>query len=421
MSKMKWLAASLLAAGTVLASPAYAGKLKVVEVISSPDRSRLLHAQLEQFHKANPGTEIELITIPWDGAFEKVLVMFKSGQIPDVIEMPERWSALYIRGKQLEPLDKWLGKSRLPASMQANAMQAARFGTRETWQLPYGFYLKAMFYNKKLLAQAGVKPPQTQAEFVKAVESVSKKVPGKYGYCLRGGKGGGYEWMSHAMTYGNSDRFFDPQGNSLYATPGFRQGMQMVVDFYQKGYAPKESISWGFNEIVTGFYSGTCAFLAQDPDALIGIAEKMDNDDFGVIPMPRGSSGYAYPNMGFAGWAITRDSKNKDEAWKLIEYLASPQKNLEWAKIVGILPVHKGAEKDPAFSSGHWAAWFRELSGKEFKPFMPPSHLPEWGALYDKTMVEQGQAMLLGKRQVADVAQEWAKTLTAAQQKFDGR
>ena len=54
-------------------------------------------------------------------------------------------------------------------------------------------------------------------------------------------------------------------------------------------------MSWGFNEIVTGFYSGTCAMLDQDPDALIGIAEKMNADDFAVAPMPVGPNGKSYP------------------------------------------------------------------------------------------------------------------------------
>ena len=62
----------------------------------------------------------------------------------------------------------------------------------------------------------------------------------------------------------------------------------MLADMYKDGLAPKDAVSWGFNETVTGFYTGTCAMLNQDPDALIGIAEKMSADDFAVAPMPVG-------------------------------------------------------------------------------------------------------------------------------------
>ena len=31
-------------------------------------------------------------------------------------------------------------------------------------------------------------------------------------------------------------------------------------------------MNWGFNEVVAGFYAGTCAMVDQDPDSLIAIA-----------------------------------------------------------------------------------------------------------------------------------------------------
>ncbi len=419
---MNWIARAgfVLLAGLLGTVAAHAGKLKLVEVITSPQRTQLLQAQLAEFQKANPGTTVELITIPWDSAFEKVLVMFKSGQVPDVLEMPDRWTTLYVKGRQLEPLDAWLKGSKELASLQKGALEVARFGTDKTYAVPYGFYMKALFYNKKLLAQAGVQPPRTQDEFEKAVAAISTKVPGKFGYCLRGGKGGGFEWIGHASTYGGTGAWFDKDGNSLYAMPAFQRGMQMVVDFYRQGYAPKESLSWGYNELVTGFYSGLCAMLEQDADALLGIQDKMDKRDFGVVPVPTGPNGKGYPNTGFAGWAMASASANKDEAWKLIQFLGAPKQNLAWAKAVGVLPVHQGAEADATFSGEHWAAWFEQLKHPEkYPPLIPPVNLPEWGMLYDKTMVESGQQMLLGKRPVAEVARQWADALTAAQRKFN--
>ena len=72
------------------------------------------------------------------------------------------------------------------------------------------------------------------------------------------------------------DNYFDEDGNSTLNSPDAIKGLQFLVDLYQNGYAPKDSVNWGFNEIVAGFYSGTCAMLDQDPDALIAIAERMD-------------------------------------------------------------------------------------------------------------------------------------------------
>src|SRR6185437_14663486 len=97
---------------------------------------------------------------------------------------------------------------------------------------------------------------------------------------------------------------------------------------YKDKLAPADSVSWGFNEVVAGFYSGTCAMLDQDPDALIGIRDRMDAADFAVAPMPLGPSGKAFPTIGYAGWSMFANSQHKDESWKLISYLESSEANL---------------------------------------------------------------------------------------------
>ncbi len=135
-----------------------------------------------------------------------------------------------------------------------------------------------MFWNKKLFEQAGLDgPPATMDDFMADVGEDLGARSGKYGYCLRGGTGGfnGYIMMMANMN-GKGD-YFDDDGNSTFNSPDAVKGLQFLVDLYQNGYAPKDSVNWGFNEIVAGFYSGTCAMLDQDPDALIAIAERMDS------------------------------------------------------------------------------------------------------------------------------------------------
>ncbi|MGO7428751.1 ABC transporter substrate-binding protein, partial [Rhizobium ruizarguesonis] len=88
------------------------------------------------------------------------------------------------------------------------------------YMLPYGFYLRAMFYNKKLLSEAGVAaPPKTLEEFTAASEKVSK-LSGKYGYCMRGGPGGLNGWMIFAASMAGSNKYFNDDGTSTMNSPG---------------------------------------------------------------------------------------------------------------------------------------------------------------------------------------------------------
>ena len=89
---------TLLAAGALaalLAGTASAETLKLVEVITSPQRTETLKGIVGDFEKANPGTTVEIISLPWGEAFQKFATMVSAGDVPDVIEMPDTWVSLY--------------------------------------------------------------------------------------------------------------------------------------------------------------------------------------------------------------------------------------------------------------------------------------------------------------------------------------
>lgn len=398
--------------GLLMSTAAYAETLKLVEVITSPERTEVLKGMVEDFKKANPGTEVEIVSLPWGQAFEKLATMVAGGDIPDVVEMPDRWAALYAGSGQLMSLEDNIAKWQYGGNLTQKTLDMGRLAGGKAYMLPYGFYLRAMFYNKKLLAEAGVaNPPATMEEFMAASAAVSK-LPGKSGYCLRGGPGGLNGWIMMAATMNGTNEFFTADGKSRINEPGSVAGLQFLIDMYQKGYAPKDSVSWGFNEIVAGFYSGTCAFLDQDPDALIAVQERMKPEDFAVAPMPLGPAGKAFPTIGFAGWSIFNTTKSPDKAWALVAALSAPEANATWAKRVGVIPIHKGAEQDPFFRTPQFAGWFEELNSDKYVPTTMPTYLEQFGYFADSIALETSQQALLGEKTAQAVADEWAAFLT---------
>jgi multiple sugar transport system substrate-binding protein len=417
---MKRLLIAAALCGVTMISSAWAQtKVRVVEVITSPPRTELLKQQIAAFEQANSGVKVDLVSLPWGQAFEKFLNMVQAGDTPDLVEMPDRWLGLYANNDQLQDLTPYLAKWNEAGTLGSRARQFGSVVNNKPYMVPYGYYIRAMFWNKKLFQQAGLtEPPKTMDDFVAAAAKISS-IPGKYGFCLRGGPGG-FNTVQMVMNAMNGKGgYFNEDGTSTFGEPGSVKGLQMLADIYQKGYAPKDSVNWGFNEIVSGFYSGTCAMLDQDPDALIGIADKMKAEDFAVAPMPVGPGGKAYPTLGFAGWAMFANSKVKDDAWKLMAHLLSAKSNAEFAKVVGVLPIHSGAERDPYFSSPQFAGWFEELNNPDRYVFVTiPGHLEKLGQFYDSISLKGYQQVLLGQRKADDVAAEWSKFLTAEQQSW---
>ncbi len=413
----KLIAATVLAslmAGTALADT----KLKLVEVITSPERTETLKSIVAKFEAANPGTTVEVISLPWGEAFQKFATMVSAGEIPDVMEMPDTWLSLYANNGMLESLEPYLAKWEHTSGLTDRALELGRDVKDTAYMLPYGFYLRAMFYNKKIFAEAGVEgPPKTMDEFVAASEKISK-LPGKYGYCLRGGPGGLNGWMMFGATMAGDNTYFNEDGTSKFSEEGWVKGFTWLIDLYKKGYAPKDSVNWGFNEIVAGFYTGTCAMLDQDPDALIAISERMDAADYGVVPMPKGPAGKTFPTIGYAGWSMMSASANKDLSWKLIATLEGPDGNIEWNKRIGALPALKAAESDPFYQGDAFKGWFEELADKDAVPTVMPTYLEEFAFFKDSMAIKTSQEALLGDITPEEMAKQWADYMTKAQQKF---
>ena len=84
--------------------------LQLTEVITSPQRTETLQALVDEFEAANPGVTVEITSLPWGQAFEIFATSVSSGNTPDVVEMPDRWLALYAANGALESLEPWLAK-----------------------------------------------------------------------------------------------------------------------------------------------------------------------------------------------------------------------------------------------------------------------------------------------------------------------
>jgi multiple sugar transport system substrate-binding protein len=420
-ASLRRMAVMALGAAT-LAGPAPASAqttLQLVEVITSPQRTEVVQKLVDQYEEANPGVTVEITSLPWGQAFEKLATMVQGGQIPDVVEMPDRWMALYANNDQLVDLGPYMESWDQADQLNERTIEFGSVVNDTMYMVPYGFYLRAMFWNKRLFEQASLEgPPETMDDFMAASKKISELGGGKSGFCLRGGPGGANGYIMMMLNMMGHDDYFDESGNSNLNSPDAIKGLQFLIDMYQSGYAPRDSVNWGFNEIVAGFYSGTCAMLDQDPDALIAIAERMSPEDFAVAPMPLGPAGKSFPTIGYAGWSMFTASEHKDEAWQLIAHLSSRESNLEWSKFVGVIPIHEGAEQDPAFATEQYAGWFTELNDERWQPTSMPTYLEEFGYFADVIVVQTGQEALLGQRSAEDLANEWAEYLTAAQQKW---
>ena len=195
MKKQTAIFATLALAGLVGAITATQAqgniKLKLVEVITSEPRTVVLKEIIKDFETANPGISVELISLPWAESYPKLTNLIQSGQAPDVAEISENWIGLYGSLGALENLEPYLKKFADFKDFNKASLSFGRSYKKTMYFLPYGFYVRGMFYNKTIFKEAKIaRAPRTFDDFTKAAEAITKSAPNRYGYCLRGSRGG---------------------------------------------------------------------------------------------------------------------------------------------------------------------------------------------------------------------------------------
>jgi len=131
------------------------------------------------YEKAHPGVKIVLQQIAYPNFTNELTVRFASNTPPDIVELSGNNFGSFASQGWLEPLDGWLKKEPLPAEWSAlQALYNWDGKTLGVMVMGYGFML---FYNDKLLADAGVAVPRNFAEFAAAVPKITQKDKGIFG------------------------------------------------------------------------------------------------------------------------------------------------------------------------------------------------------------------------------------------------
>ncbi|MFD9943374.1 ABC transporter substrate-binding protein [Nonomuraea sp. NPDC059023] len=377
-------------------------RLRMVESLTSPERTKLLKSLLADFEKANPGVKVELISPPLDSADQKITQILQTKKDLDVLEVRDHTAKSFSNNGWLGelPTTEWSGWAGLTELTQKKAVEVGG----KPYLIPYGFYQRTLFYRTDWGMAA---PPKTWQELYEA----GKKMTGgeRFGYSFRGGKGGAdYAVMMISAYNGealNPDKsFYLTDKRTIFATPEAAQALDLFVKIFKEA-SPPDSVSWAYPEMVQGFTSGVTGMLIQDPE-VIKTVEESGVKAWSTAPIPKGPSGYAYQPVGYAGWGVTSFTKHRDQAVKLVQFLSESQQSIRFAKGNSLIPISKQAQSDPQFSQGAWKAYLEAQQDPKQVITIRPVDYPGWSQfLVDSD--RDVQALLTGKKSTADVLKAW--------------
>src|SRR5450631_1733465 len=310
----------------------------------------VLDPELAKFEKQT-GVAVDLQVIGWPDLLNKILAATTSGQGPDVLNIGNTWAASLQATGAFMPFDaKALtaigGQEKfVPTAFSTGGAVGKPVTSVPLYGLVYGLY-----YNKKMFADAGLKPPATWQELQADAKKLTDPAKKQYGMVIEGGS---YTESVHfAWIFGrqNGGQPFDAAGKPTFTTPGMVAGVKQYVDLMGKDKVVNPSNVQYKNgpEAPGDFAKGKAAMLMSQNNADNTLqADGMKSSEYGVVPipapspLPAGGKDIASFVAGI-NLSIFKNTKNQDAALKFVKFMTSPEEQTILDKPFTALPVVKG-------------------------------------------------------------------------------
>ncbi|MFB9834331.1 ABC transporter substrate-binding protein [Actinoallomurus acaciae] len=319
---------------------------------------QVLGPELKKF-EAKTGIKVKLEVIGWPDLLNRILAAASSGQGPDVVNVGNTWSASLQATGAFQSFDdatiaKVGGRAKfIPSTLTSTGAPGKPPAFVPLYGLAYG-----LFYNKRLFADAGLKPPQTWQDLVADARKLTVPAKKQYGVGIEGAsytEGAHFAFMFGAQ---NGARLFQG-GQPGFDSPQMVAGVKQYVNLLagDKVVNPSDAEVLNDADMLKEFATGKSAMMMIQSYAPTGLKENgMKAGDFGVVPIPtpsplppggrKVSSHVAGINIG-----MFKNTKNKTGALKLIDFLTSPDEQKILNSVLGDLPVVPQAYDDPRFQT----------------------------------------------------------------------
>jgi multiple sugar transport system substrate-binding protein len=371
---------------------------------------------LAQWAEANPNIEIKIEDIPFEQYDTKQLTALSGGGAPDIMFVNHVTVGAAVGTGGLEPLEECIASQpTMDPKDWIPGMWAV--GTREGKQytVPWDTDTRVLWYNKKLLEEAGVtQPPTTWDELLASLQKIADlKKEGVYPWYYFGGSYWGVLYQDIGPWLVQMDTsFLTPDGTKSAALdPKTVQAFTHAVNLAK--FAPEAAVNNQAQESDALFAQGKLAYYVwgmwyidtlkqQNPDAQYGV-------DYAVALLPGPEAGKTGSSNG--GWqlAISKESKHKAEACKFLAWVTSPEIMALGTK--SHIPTRLSAQKADYFKGNPVVETSLQQAAFGHPPVPTVPQLPELAQLVQKQFIRAVRGEVTPEAALAEIDKQITELL----------
>jgi len=307
----------------------------------SESEINILKPMLEDFEKQNEGIKVDLMHIP-QNYFQKIHLLFASNTAPDVIFINNLYLPLYANAGVLEDLtgyrefeyDKYFSKS----------IEAMKFDDK-IYALPRDVSNLVFFYNKDMFKKYKVSYPTSNWSLDNLLNKAQKlTTKGTFGISFEEKP---LYYLPYMLYYGgwNADDSANYFKKNVLNEPENKKGLEFYADLRRKYHVAPQKEEIGSATMAQMFLQGKVGMYLSGRWMVPKFRDEA-KFDWDVIEFPHKMF------MDSSGWAISKSSKHKPQAAKLIKFLSSKDNSQKFAQSGLIVPARTDSAYSKSFLDG---------------------------------------------------------------------
>jgi multiple sugar transport system substrate-binding protein len=314
-----------------------------------------LRGIMDDFEKANPDIKVTLVSGPYSTTHDQIVVGAASGTLSDVVGLDGAWVNGLSKQGAIASMDPLMDAAGYDRSQIADIIKV----DGQSVMFPLASFVYPVFVNLDVAKAAGVdKMPTNRTEFAEAAKKMTNADKNVFGWVLplsletpNGIQNDVMAWVWASGASMLKDGKPDLENETVVGTLEYIKSLNDAGVISPGTFAKKEQ------DKVEEFVNGRVGMMVDSLAHINLIRERNPNLNFGISAVPAVDGYTGKRGMPYASWGIgiSEGSEHKEEAWKLVEYLMSPEVNSKLVTIANAFPGNVKAKpdlskSDPLFS-----------------------------------------------------------------------
>jgi len=390
--------------GTGSSSGAVTLKFFGADYGTGPSNSTTLYwnAVAAAFHKAHPDITVNVQTVDWTDFPAKSATLIQNKQYPDIMEgnpaPPYAQSGLIYPASDV--LSPSVVSNLIPKFLKDGQYQGTDYG------IPFTTSTRAMYYNKKIFAAAGISaPPQTWAQL--QADAAKIKAKGNVGY---GMPLGSEEAQAELLLWflGNGGGYLSTAGHYAINSPQNVATLNFMKQLAASGDTQPNPGGTDRKTVWADFAQGKVGMVLGSP-AVIPIIQQagvLQAADYGTADVP-GKSGALTDTLGVHDDIVAFKAGGTSHQAAIKEFLDFAYQNkwqLQFDNEYDLLPATQSAA-DTMGQNHMFSAFLGNITNSVNYPA-----LANWTSVENMIKTQVGQAITGNPAQVLGAIQQTAST-----------